>query len=93
MLPSEEGKFTTLQRDALHWPNRLKQCAAICNSLNCIGKQQVVGDQADFTAFRACEARFLVPPCVTNMASSWKHSLLYACQHGILILLLSAVLC
>lgn len=60
MLPYEGGSLTALQQDAMHWPNSLKQCAAICNSLNRISKLQVVGDHADFTAFKACEARFLV---------------------------------
>ena len=54
------GAFGTLQQDPVHWSNSLKQCAAVCNSLNLINRQQIVGDLAAFTAFKACEARFLV---------------------------------
>lgn len=60
MLPVLDGKFAALQRSAVQWPNSLKQCAATCNSLNLVNKQNVVGDVADFAAFKACEARFLV---------------------------------
>lgn len=60
MLPLVDGKLGALQRSAVRWPNSLKQCAAICNSLNLVSKCRVVGDVADYTAFKACEARFLV---------------------------------
>ena len=63
MLPVIDGKFAALQSSAVHWPNSLRQCAAVCNSLNLVSKQKVVGDAADFAAFQACEAMFLVGHC------------------------------
>jgi len=45
---------------AMRWPNRLKQALAVCNSLTLIGRNQLVGDDADKQAFKAVEARFLV---------------------------------
>ena len=60
VLPILDGKLGALQRSAVQWPNSLKQCAAICNSLNMISKWQVAGDEADIAAFKACEASFLV---------------------------------
>ncbi|DBA95269.1 TPA: hypothetical protein ACH3X3_013163 [Trebouxia sp. C0006] len=44
---------------AMRWPNRLKQAAAVCNSLTLINKSQVVGDVADKQAFKAVEARYV----------------------------------
>lgn len=60
ILPVVDGKFEALRRSSVQWPNSLKQCAAVCNSLNLVNKRDVVGDAADFAAFRASEARFLV---------------------------------
>ena len=60
MIPVVDDKFGALRRSAVQWPNSLKQCAAICNSLNLVNKRGVVGDVADYAAFKACEARFLV---------------------------------
>ena len=60
MLPVEEGQFLGLQCMAMRWPNRLKQAAAVCNSLTLINRSQVVGDAADKQAFTAVEARFVV---------------------------------
>lgn len=71
MIPCQDGQFTTLQQAASRWPNSLKQCAAVCNSLNRISAQQVVGDHADFTAFKACEARFLVQTGQTLQAAQF----------------------
>lgn len=62
MLPVENGKFTGLQQSATRWPERLKQAAALCNSLTFISQHQVVGDLADKQGFLAVEARFLVRP-------------------------------
>ena len=59
-VPVTAGAFEALQQDPVQWSNSLKQCAAVCNSLNLVNRQEVVGDLADFTAFKACEARFLV---------------------------------
>jgi hypothetical protein len=59
-VPVEQGSFTGLQSMAMRWPNRLKQALAVCNSLTLIGKNQLVGDDADKQAFKAVEARFLV---------------------------------
>ena len=60
MLPVSQGTFQTLQQDAVHWPYSLKQCAAVCNSLNFVNKTRLVGDVADYDAFKSCEARFSV---------------------------------
>lgn len=60
MLPVVDGEFAALRRSAVQWPNSLKQCAAVCNSLSLINKRDVVGDVVDFAAFTACEACFLV---------------------------------
>lgn len=60
MLPVNGDKFEALQQSAVQWSNSLKQSAAVCNSLNLVNKTRVVGDVADFAAFKACEARFLV---------------------------------
>ena len=60
VLPVVQGKLGELQQDAVQWPNSLKQCVAVCNSLNYVNKRKLVGDVADYEAFKACEARFLV---------------------------------
>ena len=60
MIPVEGGRLASLQRTAIHWPVRLKQAAALCNSLNLINKHQMVGDLADQQSFKAVEAQFLV---------------------------------
>ncbi|KAL0024457.1 hypothetical protein WJX77_006172 [Trebouxia sp. C0004] len=59
LVPVEQGSFTGLQSVARRWPNRLKQALAVCNSLTLIGRNQLVGDDADKQAFQAVEARFL----------------------------------
>lgn len=63
MVPMEGGQFGGLQRMAMRWPNRLKQAAAVCNSLTLINRKQVVGDAADKQAFKAVEAQFVVRCC------------------------------
>ena len=63
MVPVEGGQFGGLQRMATRWPNRLKQAAAVCNSLTLINRKQVVGDAADKQAFKAVEAQFVVRCC------------------------------
>lgn len=60
MLPVERGRFTGLQQSAVHWPDALREAAAVCNSLILITKHQVVGTVADKQAFTAVEAHFLV---------------------------------
>ena len=60
MLPVERAKFTGLQQSAVHWPEDLKQAAALCTSLTLVNRRAVVGDLADKQAFRAVEARFVV---------------------------------
>lgn len=59
VLPVAGGQFLSLQRDALRWPNGLKQAAAVCNSLTLIDKKQVVGELEERQAFNAVEACFL----------------------------------
>ena len=60
MLPVDSGEFTSLQRSAFWWPDRLKQAAAVCNALTLINRKQVVGDIPEREAFKAVEAQFLV---------------------------------
>lgn len=60
ILPVVRGKLRDLERDAMQWPNSLKQCVAVCNSLNYVSKRKLVGDVADYEAFTACEARYVV---------------------------------
>lgn len=62
MVPVEGGHFTGLQQSATHWPDNLKQAAALCTSLTLVSKNQVAGDLADKQAFKAVEAQFLVSP-------------------------------
>ena len=52
--------FGELQRSATSWPNGLRQCIAVCNSLNLVNKHRLAGENADYEAFRSCEARFMV---------------------------------
>ena len=66
MLPVVDGEFAELQKDALKWPARLKQCAAVCNSLNLVKKGALSGDTADYEAFKTCEATFLVHPAAAQ---------------------------
>lgn len=56
------SQFLSLQKDAVRWPNGLKQAAAVCNSLTLIGRDLVVGELDERRAFKAVEARFLVSP-------------------------------
>ena len=91
MLPISQGKFAGLQRSAVKWPNSVKQCAAICNSLNLANKEKVVGDEADLAAFKACEARFLVSwDCrfVLFLVSTTCHSLHCSSKLGLICLIL-----
>ncbi len=60
MVPVENGHFTGLHQSATHWPDALKQAAALCTSLTLVSNNQVAGDLADKQAFKAVEARFLV---------------------------------
>ena len=60
MLPVEEGEFTTLQRSAFRWPDRLKQAAAVCNALSLVSRKQAVGDVCEREVFKAVEAQLLV---------------------------------
>ena len=69
VVPVLAGRFGALQRSAVQWPNSLKQCAAVCNSLNMTGRWQVAGDAADFAAFKACEASFLVRDTIGTTGS------------------------
>ena len=76
MLPVVDSKFAALQQSAVQWPNSVKQSAATCNSLNMVNKVKMVGDQADYEAFRACEARFLVR-CLNALQSRSNQLYLY----------------
>lgn len=60
VLPVQSGDFQAMQKSALRWPNRLKQAAAVCNSLNMVGKHTVAGVDMERTMFKAVEAHFLV---------------------------------
>ena len=60
VLPVKRGTFMSLQRNALHWTNRLKQGFAVCHSLNMVTKTVVAGLDVERALFKAVEARFLV---------------------------------
>ena len=60
LLPVRNGEFTTLQKNAFKWPDRLKQAVAVCNALTLINRTHVVGDGPEREAFQAVEAQFLV---------------------------------
>ena len=60
VIPVVEGQFTSLQKDAVWWPPRLRQAAAICNSLTFVRKNKVVGDMAELKLCQAVEAHFVV---------------------------------
>ncbi len=70
MLPVERGEFTTLQRSAYRWPDRLKQAAAVCNALTLINRNHVVGDVPEAEAFKAVEAQFLVSSVTPHLHQS-----------------------
>ena len=63
MVPVVGGCFTGLQQSSTHWPDNLKQAAALCTSLTLVSKNQLAGDLADKQAFKAVEAQFLVICC------------------------------
>ena len=70
MLPALRGTtFADLQHNATRWPTGLRQCVAVCNSLNRVNKYQLVGDAADFKAFNKCEAHFVVRHIYGNAAT------------------------
>ena len=60
LIPVIDGQFTSLQKDAVWWPPRLRQAAAICNSLTFVRKNKVVGDTAELKLCKAVEANFVV---------------------------------
>ena len=55
-----EGEFTPLQKNAVWWSMRLRQAAAVCNSLTFVRKNRVVGDDAELKMCKAVEAHFVV---------------------------------
>jgi hypothetical protein len=61
-MPVVEGNFASLQKDAVWWPVRLRQAAAVCNSLTFVRKNKVVGDAAEKKMCQAVEAHFVVGP-------------------------------
>ena len=60
MVPIVKGQVTSLQKSAVWWPVRLRQAAAVCNSLTFVRKGTVVGDAAELKMFKAVEAHFVV---------------------------------
>ena len=60
MVPVAGGQFGKLQHDSNQWSNSLKQCASVCNSLTLVNRMSLVGDAADYSAFKLCEATFVV---------------------------------
>lgn len=60
MLPVVDGKFQSLQKEAVAWPKLLKKAVAVCNALTLVKKNEVVGDLSERMAFKCVEARFLV---------------------------------
>ncbi|KAL0046765.1 hypothetical protein WJX82_009387 [Trebouxia sp. C0006] len=59
VIPVVEGNFTSLQKEAVWWPARLRQAAAVCNSLTFVRKNKVVGDAAEMKMCQAVEAHFV----------------------------------
>ncbi|KAA6417980.1 MAG: hypothetical protein FRX49_12062 [Trebouxia sp. A1-2] len=59
VIPSIEGNFSSLQKEAVWWPVRLRQAAAVCNSLTFVRKNKVVGDAAEMKMCQAVEAHFV----------------------------------
>ena len=64
MVPVIYQAFAPLQKGAVIWPNRLRQAAAVCNSLTYLDRGITVGDAAQKTLLKVVEAHFLVisPP-------------------------------
>ena len=64
MVPVIHKAFAPLQKGALIWPNRLRQAAAVCNSLTYLDRGITVGDAAQKTLLKVVEGQFLVilPP-------------------------------
>ena len=60
VIPARQGSFEGLQQTALRWGNRLRQAAAVCNSLTMISKATVVGEDMERLLFKNVEARFVV---------------------------------
>ncbi|KAL0030950.1 hypothetical protein WJX79_003464 [Trebouxia sp. C0005] len=59
VILSIEGNFSSLQKEAVWWPVRLRQAAAVCNSLTFVRKNKVVGDAAEMKMCQAVEAHFV----------------------------------
>ena len=60
VIPASQGRFEGLQHTGLRWSNRLRQAAAVCNSLTMITKSVIVGEDMEKVLFKNVEARFLV---------------------------------
>ncbi|KAL0045606.1 hypothetical protein WJX82_011184 [Trebouxia sp. C0006] len=59
MVPVIYQAFAPLQKGAVIWPNRLRQAAAVCNSLTYLDRGITVGDAAQKTLLKVVEAHFL----------------------------------
>ena len=72
LVPVIHKAFAPLQKGALIWPNRLRQAAAVCNSLTYLDRGITVGDAAQKTLLKVVEAHFLVipPPVCPCLAHS-----------------------
>jgi hypothetical protein len=60
VLPVNDGSFQPLQQCAAYWNDRLKQAAAVCNSLTWVSKRSMVGDDLERKLFDMVEAQFVV---------------------------------
>ena len=60
VIPVEDGCFRPLQQSSAYWNVRLRQAAAVCNSLTWVSRATLAGDDLERRLFDMVEARFLV---------------------------------
>ena len=60
VIPVEDGGFRPLQQSSAYWNVRLRQAAAVCNSLTWVPRTSLAGDDLERRLFHMVEARFLV---------------------------------
>ena len=102
IVPVVEGQFTSLQKHAVWWSLRLRQAAAVCNSLTFVRKNRVVGDGAELKLCKAVEAHFVVGLSPINQSTNQSiylpsviqsHSQSKADSQMCLVIYAGAVLC
>ena len=60
VIPVEDGCLRPLQQSSAYWNVRLRQAAAVCNSLTWVSKATLAGDDLERRLFDMVEARFWV---------------------------------